>query len=136
MSVCYEYVAIWSYQHIIWLVEQVISFPCNSGNAQAHEQFTLETELVNLVTSLALDVTSRIRYPNVPLGIDVDAMWPYKQAGAKALDNPAIGIYQQDRIDFRCVKAVAVAAAPFSCPNMTISGIVDRACCAPGPTIW
>src|SRR5690606_33801938 len=135
MAVCDENVSLRRYQYIVRLVEDIVTLTSNSSNSQAHQQFSIRAELVNLMSFHAFRVSARVCNPHVARRVHVNAVWPYDHASAETLDDSSLRIYQEYWVDVRGVEAIAVASAPLCCPDVTLASVIDSAGRSPAASI-
>ena len=132
MPVRHEDAAVGRHEHIGRRVEDGLAVTPDAGHAEAHHQFAVLAELVHLVPDAF--TAPGVRHPDVVLRVHEDAVGPDEQALAKALQQVAVAVEEQDR---RHVfpSGAEVLAAPFGHPDVpaAVLGGEDRARGAPGP---
>ena len=103
----------------------------HAGFAQRHQDLAFGTELEDLVALAGFVPFGAARFPcrrafgdpHVAFMVDEESVRPVEESGAKALDEIAVEIELQDRIDLRIETRVAVAFASAQHPQMLATGV-------------
>ena len=121
-------IAIRRHENIRWSIELIKAVAGDAGLSEAHQQFAVGIEFMHLVAPIAF--TACVRNPDIAARVDVDAVWPHKDAGAKTFEQFASGIEQEYVVQIIMTDAGILTAA-FRDPDVAIRRCVDRARRAP-----
>ena len=132
MAVGDEDVTIGSDQHIGRLIEYIVAVARNARLAKAHEHVAVRAELPYLMATISF--ATGIGYPDVAVGINMQAVWPRDQPGTEALEQIALSVELQNRIDILATDA-AVLPAALANPDRAVDAGIDRARRAPLPAL-